>query len=523
MLHSLGAHRTRADSSPNRRRPLFKALQRAFHDPAAPSYKWVERTVWFLIALSFVLISIELRTPDVPPPAWVSALDIAVLWAFVLEYVLRVGTFGPPELRVLSGSRRFMVQWHIVGRLRFMLRPLMQVDLLSILAVVPALRGLRALRLLRLFRGIQLFRYSSPLRGVTRALQENALVYAFNVAFLLGNVLVGGISLFLVERGSNPNINSLADGLWWSLVTITTVGFGDITPITPLGRFIGGTVMVTGMFTLALFAGTVGGTLLRTLMTLREDSFRMVSYTDHIVVCGYDSSADLLLEALVEELGPSAQSEIMVFAPGERPSSLRPEFLWVSGDPSKESELDKCRLPFARATIVIGSRSVPINQADAETILVVFTLRAYLAKAETASRRQRPLHVIAEILDPENRNHARTAGADEVVETTRFGFSLIAHAAVVPGSGNIMSRVAAAGAHSLYIGTNPMTEPDTYGHVSEAVRQAFGVVVIGMRSGKSGNVELNPPDGTTLLPSDAVVYLARSAVLPEPSSNGLRS
>lgn len=495
---------------------MFGSLQRAFHDSSTRIYHWVDRSIWALIVISFVLIGIEVNLPaDQPLPMWLAIADAIVLWAFVAEYVLRVATFYPPELRVLSGGLRFRVQWHVIGRVRYVLHPLMLIDLLAILAVVPALRGLRALRLLRLFRGIKLFRYSSPIRGVTRALQENALVYAFNVTFLIGAVIVGGVSLFLVERGSNPDMNHIADGIWWALVTITTVGFGDITPTTPLGRTIGGGVMVVGMFTVALFAGTIGGTLLRTLMTLREDSFRMVSYTNHIILCGYDDSADLLLDALIDELDGAKHSEIMVFAPGERPPSLRPEFLWVSGDPSKESELDKCRLPFARAAIVIGSRSVPVSQADAETILTIFTMRSYLSKAETADRRQRPLHVIAEILDPENRDHARIAGADEVVETTRFGFSLIAHAAVVPGSGNIMSRVAAAGAHSLYIGVNPLEAPCSYGEVTEAVRKRFGVVVIGVRTAGSGGVELNPHDQMTITPADAVVYLARTAVLPE--------
>lgn len=499
---------------------MYRTLHRAFHDPSARSHVWVERVVWSLIAISFVLIGIEVRLPsDEALPTWLRAADLIVLWAFVLELILRVGTYSPPELRVLTGTRAFQVRWHILGRLRYLFHPLIQLDLLAVLAVVPALRGLRALRLLRLFRGIRFFRYSSPLRGVTRAIQENALVYAFNIAFLLGVVMVGGISLFLVERGTNPGVNSLSDGIWWALVTITTVGFGDITPTTAIGRFIGGAVMVSGMFTVALFAGTVGGTLLRTLMNLREDSFRMVSFTDHIVVCGYDEAADLLLNALVEELGTVVPSEIVVFAEGERPTSLRPEFMWVSGDPTKESELDKVRLPFARAAIVTGSRAVPIQHADAETLLTLFTLRSYLAKQEETSRRVRPLHVIAEILDPENRDHARTAGADEVVETTRFGFSLMAHAAVVPGSGNIMSRVAAAGAHSIYIGQNPLTEPAPYREVADAVRQQCGVVVIGVRHVGAG-VELNPTDVTIVDPGDAVVYLARTAILPEPKSRG---
>lgn len=491
---------------------MYRLLQRAFHDPEARSYAWVERVVWSLIGLSFVLIAIEVRRPDHAPPPWLTTLDRFVVWAFVVELVLRVGTYEPAELRVLAGSVGWRAWRQVVGRVRFLFSPFILIDMMAILAVVPALRGLRALRLLRLLRGLRLLRHSNPLSGVARAFQENALLYAFNVAFLLGVVNIGGISLFFVERGVNPDVTRVADGIWWGLVTVTTVGFGDITPVTPLGRLIGGTSMVAGMFTLALFAGTVGGTLLRALMSLREDTFRMSSYTDHIIVFGYDPSANLLLEALGDELRRD-EAEVLVFGPGERPEALPNEYIWVSGDATKESELDKVKLAYARAAIIIGSRAQSIAEADARTLLVAFTLRSYLVKDATAQRRQRPLHVIAEILDPENCEHARTAGADEVVETTRFGFNLIAHAAIVPGSGNIMSRVASAGAHSLYIGPNPLEEATRYGDAVRRIRSLHRVVVIGVRAASDGVVSLNPDDATPVGVDDEIVYLATDAAL----------
>ena len=491
---------------------VYSFLRTAFHDETSTAYRWVERVVWLLIAGSLALVFADVRRPDgVPASRGFERLDTVVLWLFVIELVLRVGSYHPPVLNVLDGPTTFRWRQNIWGRLRFVATPLILLDVMAVLALVPALRGLRALRLLRLVRGVKFFRYSTPIQGIMRSFQENALLYTFNVSFLMSGVGIGGLSLFLAERGLNPEVDSVSDGLWWSLVTLTTVGYGDVTPVTPLGRGIGGVLMVAGMFTLALFAGTVGSTLLRSLMSLREDTFRMSTYTDHLVVCGYDPSATLLLDSLVSELRES-ETEILVFAPGERPIELPAHFVWVSGNPTRESELDKARLPYARVAIIIGARDQTIQQADAQTILTLFTLRSFLSKQPETQRRKQPLHVIAEILDPENRDHASAAGADEVVETTQLGFDLIAHAARVPGSGTIMSSVAASESDSLFIEQNPLHEAIAFAELAHRVREHFQVVVIGVRHRASQRVELNPTDDMIVAADDELIYLGDSPV-----------
>jgi voltage-gated potassium channel len=491
---------------------VYAFLRTAFHDDTSPVYQWVDRFVWLLIAISLALVFADVRRPDgADVPGWFHAADAIVLWLFVIELVLRVGSRHPPVLNIMEGTLAFQLRAHLISRVRYLLTPFILLDVLAVLALVPALRGLRALRLLRLLRGVRFFRYSSPLQGIARSLQENALLYTFNITFLLGGVGIGGLSFYMAERGLNPNLVTVGDGLWWALVTITTVGYGDVAPVTSVGRAIGGTIMVAGMFTLALFAGTVGSTLLRTLMSLREDTFRMSSFTDHIVVCGYDPSANLLLQSLVNELHHSG-TDILVFAPGDRPMDLPSQFGWVSGDPTREAELDKAHLPFARVAIIIGARDQLIQHADAQTLLALFTLRSFLSKQPATRQRKRPLHVIAEILDPENKEHASAAGADEVVETTRFGFDLIAHAAVVPGSGRVMSRVVAAESESLYIEMNPLTEPTPFGKVAHDIRELHHVLVMGIREHDTKRVILNPEDELIVTPEDELVYLGS---LPE--------
>jgi voltage-gated potassium channel len=385
----------------------------------------------------------------------------------------------------------------------------MLIDIVTVLALVPALRGLRVLRLLRLLRTAHLFKYANPFFGITRAFQEDRLLFTFAFSVLGIETILGGLTLYLVERGANPEINDVGDGLWWALVTITTVGFGDITPVTTVGRFIGGAMMVGGMFTLAMFAGIVGHSLLHAVLSIREEQFRMTGYVNHIVVCGYEMGSGMLLDVLVNEIDTD-ERPVVFFGPYERPRGLPPEFMWVQGDPTKESELAKARITQSANVIITGSRRVKPQEADATTILTAFTIRSHLSKSPLAAKRKRPVHIVAEVLDSENVQHARAAGADEVVETRRVGYSLLAHAVAYPGVADATSRLVFSGHQNLYVGSVPgdLDVPTTFDQLSAQVRATTGCMVIGVRDPATGRELVNPPRDELIGPGMELLYLS---------------
>ena len=472
--------------------------------------------MWLLIVASLVLLGIDLAlvtegaTPDEGP---LGTLDAIITWLFTVEIVLRVATYRPPLLAVFRVGPGRLLRTHLLGRLRYCLEPLVLVDILAVLALHPALRGLRALRLLRLLRGVKLFRYSNPLLGVFQAFRDSSLLYTAAFALVGATTLVGGLSFYLVERGVNDGLPTLRHAFWWAIVTLTTVGYGDISPVTPVGQAIAAALMVAGMFTLALFAGVVGHTLLNTMLSVREEQFRMSTTMHHVIVCGWDPGARMLLDAILTEVDPERQ-ELVIFAPGERPRDVPLEYRWVSGDPTKESELPKARPDQAHTVLVVGNRDKSPQDADARTLLTLFTIRRYLQHADRAEERHRPLYLIAEVLDAENVEHARAAGADEVIETTRLGFSMLAHAIVQRGTADVLSRITASGANSLYVGRVPssVSLPSPFGAVVKAVKDQTGAMVIGLVE-PDGTDRVNPADDVVVSPDMAVVYLARAPVL----------
>ncbi|MFT4977061.1 MAG: voltage-gated potassium channel [Myxococcota bacterium] len=498
---------------------LSNAVHGAFHVPTTQRYLVVQGVVWALIVVSIGLLAVDgALGPQHPAAAKLQLMDSVLLTIFVLELILRIGSYRPPALEVFDRPPLGQLRTHTTSRLRFALRPIQLVDILAVMALFPGLRGLRALRLLRLLRTTQFFRYGNPFATVINAIESNGLLFSFAMLILFSETVIGGVTFFLIEAAHRPDA-TLAEGIWWALVTITTVGYGDVTPTTALSRVVGGVLMVGGMVTLALFAGIISQSLVTAVSAIREEQFRMSDYANHVVVCGYDATTNLLLEALTEEMNLQT-TRVVIFADRDQPRELPTAFLWMRGDPTKQSELDKVRLTHASAVIVSGSRGERPQIADAKTILTVFTIRSYLEAHERDVRHRRsPLYVVAEILDTENVSHALTAGANEVVETRRMGSLMLAHAVRFHGSADVMSHMLVKGRHNVYVGQIPgqLQEPVPYAQLMRSLGLAQqGALVIGLRF-PDGEEVINPRGSVEVVPGTLLVYLSEQPVLKAPS------
>lgn len=167
---------------------------------------------------------------------------------FSIEYVLRV--WSAIDIPMLSR----MPRWK--ARFRFALRPIMLIDLFAVLPfyfqwLIPI--DLRALRVLRLFRLLKLARYSPALQTLGRVLaqESSALLGALLVMLVL--LLFASTGIYFLERGAQPEkFGSIPAAAWWAIATLTTVGYGDVVPITPAGKVLGGFVMLLGVGMFAL-------------------------------------------------------------------------------------------------------------------------------------------------------------------------------------------------------------------------------------------------------------------------------
>jgi len=173
---------------------------------------------------------------------------------FSVEYVARVWSIVETPA----------YQKPVSGRLRFMITPLALVDLLAILPFyLPFtgvdLRFLRIMRMMRIFRVAKLGRYSQSLQMLQRVItvKKEQLVCSLFILLLL--VIIAASMLYYAENGVQPEaFSSITTSMWWAIATLTTVGYGDIYPITGLGRLMASVIAVLGIGMVALPTGILG-------------------------------------------------------------------------------------------------------------------------------------------------------------------------------------------------------------------------------------------------------------------------
>lgn len=175
------------------------------------------------------------------------AFETFSLAVFCVEYVLRVwsATADPAYAHPLK------------GRLRFALTPFALVDLVAILPAVFLVGvDLRLVRVLRLTRLLKLTRYSRAAQVLGNVLRRSREELAMSFAVVLMALVLTASLMYYAERDAQPDkFTSIPATMWWAVVTLTTVGYGDLVPVTPVGKLIGAGTVLLGILTLALPVG----------------------------------------------------------------------------------------------------------------------------------------------------------------------------------------------------------------------------------------------------------------------------
>ncbi|MCC6152249.1 MAG: ion transporter [Candidatus Hydrogenedentes bacterium] len=189
------------------------------------------------------------------------AFEIMCVTIFTVEYVARIWSCtASPQYRS-----------PIWGRLRFAMRPLILIDLVSILPFFLSLTTtnlmyLRLLRTIRVVRIARLHRYSNAMRLLAKVVRDKReeLAVTFGIAFLI--LIISSCLMYEVENDAQPDkFSDIPATMWWSICTLTTVGYGDIYPVTLVGKLIAALVSIMGIGLFAIPAGIVGAAFVEQL------------------------------------------------------------------------------------------------------------------------------------------------------------------------------------------------------------------------------------------------------------------
>ncbi len=208
---------------------------------------------WFLITLILLnVIAFAAETVAVVHEKWHHELYLFELFSvavFTIEYIVRI--WAGVEVPFLKR----MPPWK--ARLKFATRPFLLIDLLAILPVYLSFLfpfiDLRVLRLFRVLRFLKLARYSPALHTLMKVIANERRALVGALILTLTMLLFASTGIYFIERDQpGTPFSSVPAAAWWAMSTLTTVGYGDMTPETPLGKIFGAAVMLVGLGLFAL-------------------------------------------------------------------------------------------------------------------------------------------------------------------------------------------------------------------------------------------------------------------------------
>ena len=196
---------------------------------------------WLMAALAILVIPALVLERRAPTPE-IRTAALVLNWVIWLAFVLE-----------------FMVRWIKDSRGSFPRRAWFDAVLIAVtppIGVPDAIQGIRTLRALRVLRLVRAFGViAMALRLGRRHFGKRRFHYVGLVA--VATVLLGAAGIYVVEADDNRAISSYGDALWWAVVTATTVGYGDVSPVTAEGRLIAVILMLTGIGVIGVFTATV--------------------------------------------------------------------------------------------------------------------------------------------------------------------------------------------------------------------------------------------------------------------------
>jgi len=302
--------------------------------------------------------------------------------------------------------------------------------------------------------------YGKIRRGSAKSFGGNVgLNLVLILSAIIALVVIGALLVYIAEQ-RNDQMSSYWDAVWWAVVTITTVGYGDVVPHSVLGRVIGILVMLSGISVISLLTATISS--LFVAQRIRESQgLQQIKLKGHTIICGWNQRLDDLLETmnsislqdlneksaqrgiamarlkrtngvvLVNEMPPEKMSEWI--PSGDQTFSDYPNLVlkYVHGDYTKEATLARANIKDAKVVIIIPDMSMSSVPRDDKTLPAALAIKAM----------KRDIKVYAHIIDRENYSHLKRANVDNVIISDEHVGYLLASDISTPGISQTMAAL----------------------------------------------------------------------------------
>lgn len=324
-----------------------------------------------------------------------------------------------------------------------------------------------------------------------RVVHRHSLVW---ISLLSASLIVAGGVLFSVLEDQ-----PLGVGMWWAVVTTTTVGYGDYSPVTVEGRAVGVVLMVLGIGVLGGFTAELA-TFIIEHRSKRDRGIKPVKTSEHILVCGWNETGEDLVRNI---LADSLRVEVLILA--ELPAHPMPaggqagRVGFVHGRVEAEA-LDRACARECSGAVILGDQEIEDTAGrDAKTLIRALTVKEY----------EPGIHVCIQLFDPGSTRHADISRADEVVVVGALSSGLLSRAVLDPGSSRaISSLVRAEEQCEIYLVEVPPDWPGKrFGEMLPVAKETLDVLLVGVEPA-GGALMVNPPGDYAFSAGDRLAVIS---------------
>lgn len=391
----------------------YRQTKKFFHNllenPSYPYKKFFDYTMMALIAMSVYILILHVKH-DVNAE-WLFFNNYVVSLIFLVEYLLRLWVYSDTSKVIIEEYEhdlflqrpfRWVSTLRIIGlkKLEYVVSPSAIIDLL---AIMPFFHEMRLLRVFILFRVFKIFRYAKSLTQFLSILSSKKFELFTLAVFATVIIIVSSVLIYVMEANNTASpINTLFDALYWSVVTIFTVGYGDLVPVTTEGRTVAMVIIVAGIAVISFATSIVVSAFTEKLDEIKEDKLiEDVSKLDRFyLICGYTP----LSNQIAHRFKKSGKKAVILEKDPEKVAQAQKEgFLALAFDSGSLHSYHALRIDFEKQVISV----ILLQESDVYNIYTALTIRE-LSKS---------ISLLSILVHNENRRKLSLAGIDEIVYT----------------------------------------------------------------------------------------------------------
>ena len=252
----------------------------------------------FMIGLVMFSIILLIYEVDTPLTSLETLYEFTIVLIFTIEYLLRGWIYNDSHNIILDYYEKTQylkirfrlgkaIRLVIAKKIEYVLTPLAIIDLLAIL---PSYRPLRILRIFMIFRLLKLLRYFNSIKLFTEVLASKRVELVTLLIFLSFIVLIGSTAIYLFEKpAKNLQVNNLFDAVYFTIVTVSTVGYGDIAPHSTGGRLVAMTLILSGLGVFSFLTSILVSGFNDKMHTVHENRIysELKRHAQYVIICGF--------------------------------------------------------------------------------------------------------------------------------------------------------------------------------------------------------------------------------------------